>query len=170
VKRIWIVGAVVVTLGVAGALWGRPAAPGRRALPEVAFFDAQGRETKPADFSGKVVVLDFWASWCLPCRQEMPAFDRMQQKFGPRGLVIVAVSIDQRGLPAVDAFYADIGLTHLGRYIDPTREAARKIGFMGIPSAVVIDRHGREAARIEGPINWESGRIANLLSRLLDEN
>ncbi len=161
----------VAGLVLAALFWAasRPAPPVRRGLPAIGFIDAQGRTLTLADFAGKVVVLSFWASWCLPCRTEMPAFDRLQQKFGDRGLAIVAVSIDFRGLAAVDAFYEQTAINALPRYLDPSREAAKQLGFAGVPSALIVDRRGREAARIEGSINWESARIATLLNRLLDE-
>jgi thiol-disulfide isomerase/thioredoxin len=141
-----------------------------RFAPVIAFVDAEGREKSLADYSGKVLIVDFWASWCVPCRAEMPAFDRLQQKFSARGLQIVPIAVDARGLPAVEAFYRDSGVANLPIYLDPSREAAKKIGFAGIPSALIVDRRGREAARIEGPINWESSRITALLERLLNEN
>ena len=146
-----------------------PAQAAEPMAPVIAFADSQGAPKTLADFSGRVLIVDFWATWCVPCRQEMPAFERLQQKLGARGLFVVPIAIDARGLPAVEAFYRDNGVANLPIYLDTSREAAKKIGFAGIPSALIVDRRGREAARIEGPINWESSRIIALLERLLDE-
>lgn len=141
----------------------------RRALPPFHFTGADGRIFTVSDFAGKVVLLDFWATWCQPCRGELPIFDRLQECLGPQGLIVVPVAVDLKGLPAVDDFYAATGVEHLGKYLDPSREAPRAVGFNGLPSALLIDRRGRVAARVEGVANWESGRLAKLMSRLLEE-
>jgi thiol-disulfide isomerase/thioredoxin len=143
--------------------------PKRDAAPRIEFQDAQGRPTTIGAFAGKVVLLDFWASWCLPCQREMPLFDHLQEKLGSRGFVVVPVSIDAHGLEAVSGFYAGQNIRRLEKFTDPSREAAKRLGFVGIPSALILDRQGRIAARIEGPINWESSRIAALFDRLLSE-
>jgi thiol-disulfide isomerase/thioredoxin len=142
----------------------------RRDLAPFEFTDAAGHTLTLDAFAGKVVLLDFWATWCKPCRDEFPVFDRLQAQLGPKGLVVVPVSIDLKGMAAVDAFYAETGVTRLAKYSDSSREAAKAAGFAGLPSALLIDRHGREAARIEGAADWESDRIAAILSRLLKED
>lgn len=141
----------------------------REPAPNIEFQDAQGRATTIGAFAGKVVLLDFWASWCLPCQREMPLFDHLQEKLGSRGFLVVPVSIDAHGMEAVSRFYADQHISHLEKFIDPSRGAAKRLGFVGIPSALILDRQGRIATRIEGPINWESSRITALFDRLLAE-
>lgn len=160
--------AAIGLLGALGSVAIGAAEPTRPQAPKIVFFDAKGQKTGLDAFAGKVVVLSFWASWCLPCRDEMPSFDRMQQRLDDRGLRIVPVSIDARGLEAVDGFYAERAIAHLPRFTDPSREAAKALGFIGIPSALILDRQGGVAARIEGPINWDSARIASLIDKLLD--
>ncbi|WP_298428908.1 TlpA disulfide reductase family protein [Rhodoblastus sp.] len=169
-KRAVLAGLSILALGAALWLPSRWAlALDRGAPPHLEFRDAAGRPTTIDAFSGKVVLLDFWASWCLPCRDEIPALDRLQALWGSRGLVVVPVSIDANGLEAAAAFYAERRIIHLAKFTDPSREAAKKLGFVGIPSALVLDRHGRIVARIEGPINWESSRITTLFERLFGE-
>lgn len=168
--RAVLAGWSMLALGAAFWLFS-PAASSqeREAAPKIEFRDAQGRPTTIAAFAGKVVLLDFWASWCLPCQREMPLFDRLQEKLGSRGFVVVPVSIDVRGLEAVSRFYAEQNISRLEKFTDPSREAAKRLGFVGIPSALILDRQGRIATRIEGPINWESSRITALFDRLLAE-
>jgi thiol-disulfide isomerase/thioredoxin len=169
--RALLAGLSILALGVALWLFRAPAASeARDPAPKIEFQDAQGRATAIGDFAGKVVLLDFWASWCLPCRTEMPIFDKLQEKLGNRGFAVVPVSIDARGLDAVSGFYAEQNIGHLAKFIDPSRQAAKRLGLVGIPSALILDRHGRIAARIEGPINWESSRITSLFDKLLSEN
>ncbi len=168
--RAALAGASILALGAAFWLFSPSASSEQRdAAPKIEFQDAQGRPTTVRAFTGKVVLLDFWASWCLPCQREMPLFDHLQDKLGSRGFVVVPVSIDSRGLEAVSGFYADQKISHLEKFTDPSRGAAKRLGFVGIPSALILDRQGKIAARIEGPINWESGRITALFDRLLSE-
>jgi thiol-disulfide isomerase/thioredoxin len=169
--RALVAGLSILALGAAFWLPTPPASSQQRdAPPRIEFQDAQGRPTTIAAFAGKVVLLDFWASWCAPCQREMPIFDHLQEKLESRGFAVVPVSIDARGLDAVTGFYAAQNIRHLGKYTDSSRQAAKRLGFVGIPSALILDRSGRIAARIEGPINWESSRITGLFDRLLSEN
>jgi len=170
--RPWLVGAILLAAVALGLAMKRaPVTPlDRRDLAPFEFTDAAGHTLTLDAFAGKVVLLDFWATWCKPCRDEFPVFDRLQAQLGPKGLVVVPVSIDLKGMAAVDAFYAETGVTRLAKYSDSSREAAKAAGFAGLPSALLIDRHGREAARIEGAADWESDRIAAILSRLLKED
>jgi thiol-disulfide isomerase/thioredoxin len=82
------------------------------AAPEIRFADGDGKPGSLADFRGKVVLLNIWATWCLPCRKEMPTLDRLQAQFGRPDFEVVAVSIDREGAEAVRKFFADIGVTH----------------------------------------------------------
>jgi thiol-disulfide isomerase/thioredoxin len=141
----------------------------RKQVAPIAFADEKGRTVSLAEFRGKVVILDFWATWCGPCQKEFPAFDRLQAKLGKRGLAVVPVSIDLKGLPAVDAFYAKLNILYLSKYIDDTRESAKALGLKGLPSTLVLDREGREVTRVEGPADWESKEVIALLNRLLGE-
>ena len=82
--------------------------------PPVRFIDAEGRELKLEDFRGKLVLLDFWATWCAPCRREMPEFDKLQAEFGGDSFQVVALASDRKGLPAVKKFYDELGIKHPG--------------------------------------------------------
>ncbi len=164
--------ALLMVAAAAAAMFGfqkKTAGPGRKAVPSIVFSDDRGRKAGLSEFRGRVVVLDFWASWCLPCRKEFPQFDQLQAQLGARGLAVVPVSIDAQGVSAVEAFYAENGVVHLPKYVDESRDGPRALGFRGIPSTIVIDRKGREAVRIEGPVDWMSPAVKAILTRLLDE-
>ncbi|HVI50507.1 MAG TPA: TlpA disulfide reductase family protein [Candidatus Sulfotelmatobacter sp.] len=140
---------------------------GPRIVPKVAFQDGQGRKLTLDDFKGKLVVLDFWATWCGPCRTEFPALDRLQEKLGDKGLVVVPVSIDRKGMLAVDRFYDEMKPAHLGRFLDDERTMSDAFGIRALPTTVIIDRQGGEIARVEGAADWDSPKLqAELLKRM----
>jgi thiol-disulfide isomerase/thioredoxin len=163
-------GLALVAAAAAAVLTLTPATRlGGRAPTEVSFLDKDGKRVDLAAFRGKVVIVDFWATWCVPCRKEMASFDRVQEKLGPLGLVVAPVSLDMRGIEAVDAFYRDIGVRNLPEYVDDTHESAKAMGFIGIPSAAVFDRQGREAFRVEGAIDWSGPAATMRLQTLLKQ-
>jgi len=136
-------------------------------VPAVKFIDGQGRRVSLDAFKGKVVVLDFWATWCQPCREEFPALDRLQGRLGAQGVVVLAVSVDRKGMPAVDKFYTDLKVANLGKYLDDTQEMMTSMGVRGLPTTLVIDRQGLEVARVEGPAAWDSPEVAAVLESML---
>ena len=125
-------------------------------VPAFTFTDQDGKALSLADFKGKVVVLDVWATWCSPCRAEFPRLDRLQAALGDKGLAVVPVSVDLGGRKPVDKFYDDIGVKALSKYLDPGNESAKALGLRGLPTTLIIDREGREIARIEGEAPWDS--------------
>ena len=134
-----------------------------RALPEILFADGEGRSLSLLDFRNRPVLLNIWATWCVPCREEMPALDRLQAKFGPSRLLVVPLSIDRQGLPAVKKFYEELGVTSLGIYIDQSGQASSDLNIVGLPTTMIIDRYGREIGRKSGPAEWDSSEVIALL-------
>ena len=133
------------------------------ALPALHFEDGAGHPRSLDDFRGRPVVLNIWATWCVPCRQEMPALDRLQAEFAKSGLLVLALSIDRRGAPVVRQFYRDLGLAALGVYIDRSGKAAGDLGAIGLPTTLLIDRDGHEVGRKSGPAEWDSPDVAALI-------
>jgi len=127
-----------------------------RPVPNIAFEDGAGRKLTLADFRGKVVLLNVWATWCPPCRREMPALDRLQQQLGGPAFEVVALSIDSAGLPAVKEFYLETGVSKLGVYIDKSMQSTSTLGATGLPTTLLIDAQGREIGRKLGPAEWDS--------------
>jgi thiol-disulfide isomerase/thioredoxin len=162
--------AVMVLLLVAGVLavqslsWVGFSAP----RPAIGFKDAQGRVVGLDAFDGKVVILDFWATWCKPCRDEFPVLDQLQARLGPRGLIVVAVSIDRGGLAAVNTFYDQLSIVNLAKYTGDFRDITNAFDVHGLPNTFVLDRHGNEVVRFEGPADWEGTEISAILTGLLN--
>lgn len=138
-----------------------------RSLPEIRFVNAEGRALTFADFRGKVVLLNIWATWCGPCRREMPALDRLQAKLGGPTFVVVALSIDRAGLDAVKPFYEELKLQRLAIYIDRSAKVSHQLAVVGIPTTLLIDAKGREIGRLAGPAEWDEPQfVAFIRSRL----
>ena len=137
--------------------------------PELTFLDAQGSELSLADFRGKVVILNLWATWCAPCRREMPSLDRLQAAHGEDGLLVLPLSLDRGEIDKVEAFYEEVGLPNLGIYHDPKAAAGRAFGAYGLPTTIVIDREGREIGRLLGPAEWDSDEALALVQAVLAE-
>lgn len=125
-------------------------------VPELRFENGEGQPVTLADFRGKVVLLNVWATWCGPCREEMPTLDRLQATLGGKDFEVLALSIDRAGIGVVNAFYDEIGVEHLAKYIDDSGEAARELGAVGLPTTLLLDRQGREIARHVGPAAWDT--------------
>ena len=134
-----------------------------RALPAVVFADENGREVTLEQFRGRVVLLNVWATWCVPCRKEMPTLDRLQAKLGGPDFEVVALSIDQDGIAAVRKFYQEVGIKHLRIYNDPTADATARLNILGIPATLLVDRAGREVGRALGPAEWDAPDVIELI-------
>ncbi|MCB4823078.1 TlpA family protein disulfide reductase [Roseicella aerolata] len=136
-------------------------------VPEFGFTDAEGRPLGPADFRGRIVLLNIWATWCVPCREEMPALDRLQAELGSPDFEVVALSIDRGGADAVRAFYEQIGIANLAVFLDRPNASSRALGVVGIPTTLLIDRDGREIGRAIGPLEWDSPETVGVIRRAM---
>lgn len=136
-------------------------------LPALTFQDANGRPRALEDFRGKLVVLNIWATWCAPCREEMPALDRLQAQLGGKDFEVLALSIDQTGTDRVRTFFAETGIKTLSIHIDPTARAGFTLGAVGIPTTLLVDPAGREIGRHTGIAKWDSPEVvASLRAQL----
>jgi peroxiredoxin len=126
-----------------------------------------GKTLSLAGYRGRVVFLNFWATWCVPCREEMPAMERLHQRFRDRGLVVLAVSVDAAPAP-VGPFVSDLRLTYpIG--LDPKMVLAKQYGVRGLPASFLITRTGTLAARALGPREWDSAAAHAVIETLLRE-
>jgi thiol-disulfide isomerase/thioredoxin len=135
-------------------------------LPDLAFEDGSGAPKKLSDFRGKTVLLNLWATWCVPCVAEMPALDRLAQRVTP-GIAVVALSSDRGGAAAVERFYRERQIAHLPVALDPGGAGARALGARGIPTTLIIGADGRERARLEGAADWGSPAAIAAIRRLV---
>ncbi|MCY4229856.1 MAG: TlpA disulfide reductase family protein [Alphaproteobacteria bacterium] len=131
--------------------------------PDAAFTDSDGGEITLAQFRGKLVVLNFWATWCAPCRREMPSLDRLQGKLGGETLEVVALSIDRSGVERVDPFFEQHSIQQLKRYLDPHNAVGRAMNVHRLPTTILIDTKGHEIGRLEGPAEWDATEILTFL-------
>jgi thiol-disulfide isomerase/thioredoxin len=134
-----------------------------RPLPALRFVDGNGREMQLSDFRGKVVLLNVWATWCVPCRKEMPQLEQLQARLGGPDFEIVPLSIDRGGLFVVKAFFDELDLQHLRIYLDQSGAASRELGVIGLPTTLLVDREGRELGRLIGPTEWDGPEIDRLI-------
>ena len=137
-------------------------------IADVRFTDDRGQPSALADFRGKVVLLNVWATWCLPCRKEMPTLDRLQAALGGDSFEVVALSVDRQGAEAAKAFYSEIGVRHLALNVDAAGRALSTLAAVGLPTTVLIDREGRELGRLMGPAEWDSPDMVAFLKSIVE--
>ena len=137
-------------------------------LPTLAFNDAAGKPTTLADLRGKTVLLNLWATWCAPCRQEMPALDALQGKLGGDDFQVVAVNIDTRNLDKPKQWLADNKVSRLAYHADPSAKIFQELKTIGkafgMPTTIIVDRKGCELASLAGPAEWSSEDALKLLT------
>jgi thiol-disulfide isomerase/thioredoxin len=138
-----------------------------RKLPALVFRDAGGTARSLADWQGRTVLFNLWATWCVPCRKEMPALDRVQAQLGDRHFHIVPLSIDREGVAPVKRFYQEVGVEKLSIYVDPSGRGSHSLAISGVPTTLLIDPEGREVARKMGAAEWDSPEMASLIERTM---
>jgi thiol-disulfide isomerase/thioredoxin len=132
------------------------------------FRDLHGNPVTLADYSGKVVLLNIWATWCPPCRAEMPAIDRLAGAMEGDDFAVIALSTDRGGVERVAEFFKDIQVENLKVMHDRTNDVARQAGVLGLPVTLILDRQGREIARMLGDADWDSPDARALLRRIIE--
>ena len=133
----------------------------------VSFTDEAGNPLDLGAWQGKVVLLNIWATWCLPCREEMPTLDRLQQRLGGKYFEVAALSIDRKGAEAVQKFYDQIGIKHLAIYVDQTMSASTRLGAFGIPTTLLLSPDGQELGRLVGPATWDSPQMIKFFETVI---
>lgn len=129
--------------------------------------DGQGNALTLADFAGRFVLLNTWATWRPPCRDEMPALNRLQSRLGGDDFTILALCTDNAGPDAARAFYTDHGIATLGLYWAEDLRARLALGVVGLPTTLLIDRSGQEISRLNGPADWDSADAVTQISTLI---
>jgi thiol-disulfide isomerase/thioredoxin len=136
-------------------------------VPDLAFHDAAGTERRLSDWRGRTVLVNLWATWCVPCRKEMPALDTLEGKLGGPGFEVVAVNIDTRESDKPHAWLEAVGVSRLAYYADPSAKVFQDfklIGFgFGLPTTLLIDPSGCEIGNVAGPAEWASDDGLNLV-------
>jgi len=138
-----------------------------RSVPDLIFQNAQGDNVKLSAHRGKVVLLNVWATWCAPCREEMPTLDRLQAELGGPDFEVLALSVDHQGMQVVQKFYRDIGVKHLRAWIDPSPQTLDSLNVVGLPVTLLLDRDGRELGRLLGAAEWDSPEMVQFLREII---
>ena len=138
-----------------------------RNLSRFSFFDKYGNEQNISMYRGKVVALHFWATWCPPCRKELPSIDYLQKVLDREDFTFIPVSVDREGLDLVAEYMATHDINNLPIFLDDDMKAARALFINGIPSTIIIDRDGREIGRILGHRNWALSEVENLFRQII---
>jgi thiol-disulfide isomerase/thioredoxin len=141
----------------------------RKPVPAISFAPEDGSATSLDNWKGRVVLVNLWATWCVPCRKEMPSLAALQSEMGSKDFEVVAISVDRKGLEASGQFLKDVGATALKLYADPSTEALGKFQAVGLPASILIDRQGREIGRLLGPAEWNSPEAKALITAALKE-
>lgn len=128
-------------------------------VPELKFMNRKNREITLEAFRGSYVLLNIWATWCAPCREEMPALDRLQEKMGGPDFHVLPLSIDEANPSVIRRFYDDLGIKFLYVYQDPTGKVFWKLKFSGIPATILVDKNGKGIAYVVGPVEWDSEEV-----------
>ncbi len=134
---------------------------------EAAFQDLHGNPVTLDAYRGKVVLLNFWATWCPPCRAEMPSIDHVAGALGGSDFAVIPLSTDRGGVEQADRFLRDIQTRNLATMHDRDGQMARDAGVLGLPVTLILDREGREVARMIGDADWDSPEARALLNRLI---
>jgi len=131
------------------------------------FLDVNGDRTNLDVYKGKVVLLNIWATWCPPCRAEMPSIDALQADLGGDDFEVVTVAMGRNPVDAIKKFFADNNITHLPILRDPKQKFARANGIFGLPTTIILNAEGKEIARMPGDADWHSDEAVTLLKALL---
>lgn len=138
-----------------------------RDVSQVKFVDADGGEHQLADWQGKYVAVNFWATWCAPCRKEMPSLDALQGEFGGDDFEVVTIATGRNTLPAITRFFEEANVTRLPILLDPKLELAREMAVLGLPITIILNPEGQEIARLQGDAEWFSDSAKEIIAALI---
>ena len=155
-----------------GEIAGLQAAAEGLKLPELTFTDSSGARKSLADWKGRTVLLNLWATWCVPCRKEMPALAALQQKLGSDKFEVVAVNIDTRDTDKPKAWLQEVGVNGLNYYADPSAKVFQELKVigkaLGMPTTILIDPSGCEIATLAGPAEWAGEDAVKFVSAAIN--
>jgi len=139
----------------------------KRALPDLKLQFEDGKTGGLARFEGEVLVLNLWATWCAPCRKEMPQLDALQAHFDGRAVRVIALSLDRGTGDKPKKFLQELGVKHLTWVHDGSYKSARALGLIGLPTTLIIDTEGYEIGRLAGEADWNSAAVHQLIEQVL---
>ena len=137
--------------------------------PAISFVDLAGNTVSLSEFTGKIVLVNLWATWCEPCLREMPSLERVQSRLGDK-IAVVAISEDHGGSKTVEPFIDKLGLKSVKIYLDPKSAIERALKVRGLPTSFLIDREGRVLGRVEGAAEWDAPKLLEILKSFLGDD
>lgn len=163
--RKWIIVALLAFFALAGcARTEKPVTEGSDA-PDFTLKDLSGKDVRLSALRGKLVLVNFWATWCPPCRSEIPSMAAMNRIMGVAPFQLLAISIDEGGSAPVQALFASMGVS-LPTLLDPTKSVGRRYGITGVPETFIVSKEGKVVKKIIGPIQWDSPEVIQTLKGL----
>ncbi len=138
-------------------------------VSEEVFTHADGGEFRLSDFQGKHVLVNFWATWCAPCRKEMPMLSELQTEFGGDAFEVVTIATGRNDIAGIKRFLAEVEVDNLPLYLDPRQGLARDMAVLGLPITVILNPEGREIARMRGDAEWNSESAKAIISALIGD-
>lgn len=135
-------------------------------IPDLEILDETDTPRRLSDHAGKWLVVNFWATWCAPCRKEMPTLSNLQTRMSDQPVEVVTIATGRNPAAAVDRFLEEIGADNLPQYRDPKQALARQIGIMGLPVTLIVDPDQKEIARLIGDAHWDSDSALAILEAL----
>jgi thiol-disulfide isomerase/thioredoxin len=143
-------------------------APTTMPRPPAAWTDGKGKKVTLADFQGKVVLFNYYASWCAPCRRELPGISHLQAKLAGKGFTVVALNIDRGGAKVARRMLRQLKVDNLDLHLDPKGASGRILGLRAMPTTYLFDRQGREVGKLEGIAEWDSPDAVKLIQYFID--
>lgn len=139
-----------------------------REISDKTFEHEDGGEATLADFKGKIVLLNFWATWCGPCREEMPMLSELQTELGGDQFEVLTLASGHNPPPAMKKFFEKIQVDNLPLHRDPKQNVARDMAVFGLPNTVILNAEGMEIARLQGEADWSSDSAISILRALIE--
>ena len=138
-----------------------------KATPDLSFSDVDGKPLSLQDFRGKIVLLNLWATWCPPCREELPSLERLQGELGGTEFQVLMLSTDTGRETAVRRLFGELAMDDSGIFIDSTGSATRDLGVFGMPTTLLLDGDGNEIGRKIGPAEWDNAAALSFFRELI---
>ncbi|WP_301106679.1 TlpA disulfide reductase family protein [Sneathiella sp.] len=138
-----------------------------RPFKDFTFLNGEGEEERISDYKGKVVLVNFWATWCGPCKKEMPSLDQLQGDLGGENFTVLAIGQDLHGMDAVRSFFNKRNIQNLALFNDKTVKSGRSAGVFGLPASILLNTEGEEIGRLVGPAEWDSPEAKALIKHVM---
>lgn len=135
---------------------------------QTGFMDRDENPVSFEDFGGKYLLVNFWATWCAPCRHEMPTLDALQNAFGGEDFQVIAIATGHNPLPAIESFFTKAEVKNITIYRDPKQKLAREMSVLGLPMTMILNPQGQEIARLRGDADWFSEDAQAVIRALIE--